>query len=351
MVVIGNIFGSNVKSVPTDGTCTQMSQEWRIKDTNRIDSEHQDSHAFESGVSRHQPEERSYCPECGDDVVYMANQAEMVCEGCGLVVDEDSIDHGPEWRAFTSTEKDERSRVGAPMTNLLHDKGLSTTIGWRDSDARGKSITSRQQKLMQRLRTWDERFRTKDAHERNLKHALSEINRMASALGLPDPARETAGVIYRRAVEDDLLPGRSIEGMATACLYGSARQQGNPRSLSEFSSVSRVDRLRIQRAYRYLSRELGLGIAPSKPSAYIRRFASELALSQEAQTVASDLLETAAKQGVHSGKSPVGLAAAALYAASHLTNEAVTQDAVSEVTQVSNVTIRKRYPELLEAQE
>jgi transcription initiation factor TFIIB len=350
MVIFGNIFGSNMKRIPTDGSCTRMSQKGRVKDTNRIDHSDTPTDTTKSNAVQDALEKESKCPECNGNVVYAAEQAEIVCESCGLVLETDSIDRGPEWRAFTPSEREKRSRVGAPMTNLLHDRGLSTMIGWRDSDASGQSISPRQRKLMQRLRTWDERFRTKDAHERNLKQALGEIDRMASAFGLPDPVRQTAGVLYRRAVEDNLLPGRSIEGMATACLYGAARQQGSPRSLSEFSTVSRVDKLRIQRAYRYLSRELGLGIAPTKPSAYVRRFTSEIGLSQETQTVAIDLLETAAEQGVHSGKSPVGLAAAALYAASHLTNESVTQETVSEATQVSKVTIRNRYQELLEAQ-
>jgi transcription initiation factor TFIIB len=45
----------------------------------------------------------------------------------------------------------------------------------------------------------------------------------------------------------------------------------------------------------------------------------------------------------------VGLAAAAVYAAALLTNEKVTQNQVSEVADVSEVTIRNRYKELLEA--
>jgi len=350
MAVVRNIFGSNVKTVPTDGSCTRMNQEWRVKDTDRIDTARRCSEDSTSEAVRDRSDETTCCPECGGNVVYVADQTEAVCEECGLVIGDDSIDRGPEWRTFSPAEKEERSRVGAPMSNLLHDKGLSTTIDWRDTDASGQSITPRQRELMQRLRTWDERFRTKDAHERNLKHALGEIDRMASALGLPSPVRETAGVLYRRAIEEDLLPGRSIEGMATACLYAAARRHGNPRSLSEFSTVSRVAKLRVQRAYRYLSRELDLGIPPTKPTAYVQRFTSELALGQETRIVAIDLLENAIDKGVHSGKSPVGLAAAALYAASHLTNESVTQSAVSEVAQVSNVTIRNRYQELLEVQ-
>lgn len=290
----------------------------------------------------------SSCPECDGQVIRDDEHGETTCEECGLVLDEESIDRGPEWRAFHSGEKDEKSRVGAPTTELLHDKGLSTTISWQDKDAYGQSVSGRKRARLQRLRTWDERFRTKDAHERNLKQALGEISRMASALDVPGPVRETAGTVYRRAVEDNLLPGRSIEGVATAALYAVARQHGTPRQLSEFVEVSRVEKIRIQRAYRYVSRELGLKIKPADPLEYVPQFASALEVSDEATRRARDLLITAKAQGAHSGKSPAGLAAAALYAATHLTNEQLTQETVSDAAHVSMVTIRNRYQELLE---
>jgi len=296
-------------------------------------------------------EEEHVCPECGGDLVADGERGETVCEECGLVVEEDEIDPGPEWRAFDAKEKDEKSRVGAPTTNMMHDKGLSTNIGWQDKDAYGNSLSSRQREKMQRLRTWNERFRTRDSKERNLKQALGEIDRMASALGLPDNVRETSSVIYRRALDEDLLPGRSIEGVATSSLYAAARQAGTPRSLDEITAVSRVEKDEIARTYRYVVRELGLEIQPADPESYVPRFASDLELSDEVERRARQLLQNAKEQGVHSGKSPVGLAAAAVYAASLLTNEKVTQSEVSEVANISEVTIRNRYHELLEAEE
>ncbi len=289
------------------------------------------------------------CPECGGHVVSDTEHAETVCEDCGLVVEEDEIDRGPEWRAFDAAEKDQKSRVGAPTTNMMHDQGLSTNIGWQDKDAYGRALSSRQRQKMQRLRTWNERFRTRDSKERNLKQALGEIDRMASALGLPENVRETASVIYRRALEEDLLPGRSIEGVATASLYAAARQASTPRSLDEISAVSRVDKMELTRTYRYIIRELGLEVKPADPEQYVPRFVSDLDLSDETERMARELLESARQQGVHSGKSPVGLAAAAVYAAALLTNEKVTQNAVSDVASISEVTIRNRYKELLEA--
>jgi transcription initiation factor TFIIB len=297
-----------------------------------------------------QTSERTVCPECDGELATDEKHGESVCQDCGLVVEEDAIDPGPEWRAFDAEKRDEKSRVGAPTTKMMHDEGLSTTIDWQNRDAYGNALSSRKRKRMQRLRTWDERFRTRNHKERNLKQALGEIDRMASALDLPESVRETASVIYRRALEEDLLPGRSIEGISTASLYAAIRQSGTPRGLEETISVSRVDEQEVKRAYRYIVRELSLEVQPADPESYLPRFAAELGLSSETEHRAKGMLGTAKEQAVHSGKSPIGLAAAALYAAGQLTGESPTQSEVSDVAGVSEVTIRNRYQELLEAE-
>ena len=174
---------------------------------------------------------------------------------------------------------------------------------------------------------------------------------MGSALGLGESVRETASVIYRRALDENLLPGRSIEGVATASLYAAARQAGTPRSLDEIATVSRVEKDEIARTYRYVVRELGLEVKPADPESYVPRFASDLELSDEVERRARELIEAARQDDILSGKSPVGLAAASVYAAALLCNEKVTQNEVSEVADISEVTIRNRYKELLEAGE
>ncbi|WP_123539203.1 transcription initiation factor IIB [Halosimplex salinum] len=291
------------------------------------------------------------CPECNGSLVTDDTRGETVCSECGLVVDEDEIDPGPEWRAFDAGEKDEKSRVGAPTTNMMHDSGLSTNIGWQDKDAYGNSLNASQRQKMSRLRTWNERFRTRDSKERNLKQALGEIERMGSALGLPENVRETASVIYRRALDEDLLPGRSIEGVASSAVYAAARQAGTPRSIDEVVRVSRIGEMEFTRTYRYVVRELGLEIQPADPGSYVGRFVSDLDVSEAVERRARELLDTGKDEQVHVGKSPVGLAAAAVYAAALLVNEKVTQGEVSEVADVSEVTIRNRYQELLDAAE
>ncbi|TYL38017.1 transcription initiation factor IIB 3 [Natronococcus pandeyae] len=290
------------------------------------------------------------CPECDSStLVRSSDGSEISCEDCGLILEEEAIDHGPEWRAFNQSERDSKSRVGAPTTQTMHDKGLTTTIDWKNKDAYGRSLSSEKRNQMSRLRKWQERIRTKDAGERNLQFALSETDRMASALGVPRSVREVASVLYRRALNEDLIRGRSIEGVATSTLYAACRMEGIPRSLDEVAAVSRVDRMEIGRTYRYISQELHLEMEPVDPKKYVPRFCSELDLSEEVQAKANEIIDTTAEQGMLSGKSPTGYAAAAIYASALLCNEKKTQRVVAEVAQVTEVTIRNRYQEQISA--
>lgn len=287
------------------------------------------------------------CPECSSDLKHESD--ELLCTECGVIIESSSIDRGPEWRAFNHSERQSKSRVGAPTTQTMHDKGLSTTIDWKNKDAYGRNISSKKRSQMNRLRRWQERIRTKDAGERNLQFALSEIDRMSSSLGIPDSVREVASVLYRKALSEDLIRGRSIEGVATACLYAACRREMLPRSLEEIEAVSRVERKEIGRTYRYVSKALGLEMQPVDPKQYVPRYCSQLDLSEKVKTKAMEIIDVTAEKGLLSGKSPTGYAAAAIYAAALLCNEKKTQREVAEVAQVTEVTIRNRYQEQIEA--
>ncbi|WP_284013050.1 transcription initiation factor IIB [Halobaculum litoreum] len=277
------------------------------------------------------------------------DDGELIHEPTGLIIEEDNVDRGPEWRAFNATERDRKSRVGSPMTQTMHDKGLTTSIDWRNRDASGRQLSAEKRSRMERLRTWQERIRTQDAGERNLQFALSEIERMSSAQGVPKSVREVASVIYRRALSEDLIRGRSIEAMATASLYAGCRQEGIPRSLDDFVSVARVERREIARAYRYISGELKLALKPVDPVEHVPRFCSELNLPEAVKRRATRIVDETTAQGLHAGKSPTGYAAAAIYLASMLSDEKRTQSEIADVADVTVVTVRNRYKEQMDA--
>ncbi|MCW6168475.1 MAG: transcription initiation factor IIB [Thermoplasmatales archaeon] len=294
-------------------------------------------------------EEIEKCPECGStQLVRDYERGELICKNCGLVIDESYIDQGPEWRAFDSEQTESRARTGSPMTYTIHDKGLSTDISWKNKDSFGKSIPTRNRAQLYRLRKWQKRIKVSNAAERNLSQALQELERMSSNLSIPQDVRETAAVIYRKAVKQNMIRGRSIEGVVAGSIYAACRITNVPRTLDEIASVTRVKKKEIGRTYRIMSRYLKLNIMPSKPEDYVNRFCSKLKLSMEARKKATEILKMAEDNDLTSGKGPTGVAAAAIYIAALMSQERRTQRSVADVAGVTEVTIRNRYKEITE---
>ncbi len=288
------------------------------------------------------------CPNCGStSFVNNYERGEIVCTNCGLVVTEKVIDRGPEWRAFTSEERDKRSRVGSPLSPTVHDKGLSTVIDWRDKDAMGRKLEPKKRIEILRWRKWQIRTRVHSSIDRNLAQAMSELDRISSQLELPKSVKEEAAVIYRKAVEKGLVRGRSIESVMAAAIYAACRTQKVPRTLDEIAKYTKAGRKDVARCYRLLLKEVNIKIPIADPIDFTVRIGSVLNLSGITQHRAAEIIREAKKRGITAGKDPAGLAAAAIYIASLLENERRTQKEIAQAAQVTEVTVRNRYKELM----
>jgi len=296
-----------------------------------------------------QPLKVQQCPECGSTRVMRDHEsAEIVCMNCGYVIAAKLADQGPEWRAFDHEQRSKRTRVGAPLTFTIHDKGLSTMIDWHDRDIYGRRLSPSQKAQVYRLRKWQRRIRVSDATERNLAFALSEISKIANSLNLPKNILETASVIYRKAVKEHLIRGRSIQGVTSAAIYMACRQCNLARTLDEIAEASTIDKKEVGRSYRFLVKELNFFVPPLKPSQYITKFSNQLSMQGKVEEIAHKTLMAAKSLKLTSGRGPTGIAAAASYIASVLTGERKTQREIAEIAQVTEVTIRNRYKELVE---
>lgn len=284
------------------------------------------------------------CPECGGiNLFYNKEKGEVICKGCGLVVEEKMVDFTQEWRDFDSEDSEKKRRTGAPMTYTQYDQGLGTEVGQKADLYR---LGGKDKNKFFRLRKWQYRIST--AIERNLKLALAELKRVSSYLKLPKSVEEEAAMIYTQAVQRGLVRGRSMESVVSGSLYAACRRHEVPRTLDELAEASGIEKKEIGRTYRFVTRELGITILPSNPADYIARFASSLRLSAETQSRAIEILEKAQKSELTSGRGPTGIAAAALYVSALIHGEKRTQREVADVAGVTEVTIRNRYKELLD---
>ncbi len=287
------------------------------------------------------------CPECGGKrIIKDYERGELLCGSCGLIIAENIEDMGPEWRAFDAEQKGKRARGGAPIKYMRPNKGLVTEIDQYNRDIRGAKISPKKQAQLYRIRKWHKRVSIATSMERNLVIALAELDRVASSLGLPENIKESAALLYRKAVKEELIRGRLIESVVAAVIYAICRIQGIPRTLDEISKASGIEKKEIGRAYRFLKIELNVDVPLTNPSQYVPKFATALRLGGQVQEEAIKLINKSLRKGLISGRGPTGVAAAALYIASAMFGEKRTQKEVADVAGVTEVTIRNRYREL-----
>ena len=268
---------------------------------------------------------------------------ERFCGKCGFVISEKTEDTGPEWRGFTKDGGTDPTRTGAPSSLMFHDKGLATVIGPYNKDSTGKPLSSTMKGTIERLRTWDSRSQAHLPVDRNLRQALEELRRFKDKLAISPSVLEKASYIYRKALEKNLVRGRSISALIAASLYAACRETETPRTLKDIAEAGNIKKKDVARCYRLVHHSLELKMPVVDSIQCVSRISSQLNLSEKVKRYAAKVLKNAQKSEESAGKDPMGLAAAALYLACVKNGEGTTQRDIAEAANVTEVTIRNRY--------
>ena len=282
------------------------------------------------------------CEICGGNEWDADNiRGETVCSNCGYVAAENMIDPGAEW--VNHSNGDDRSRVGAPSTLTLSDKGLSTEIrrsdltsgGGRKHGLSGKAL--RDWRRRQRI---DQRSKTRDSRSRNLSIAMQFIRDRGD---LPPQIEQEAASLYRNSVERGLVTGRSIRGVTAACVYIAAREAKIPRKIEDiggaFDMISEIEVKELKRTIRLVARNLGTHHITG-PDEYFEKFHSDLGLPPQVLGEAREIWGKVKDDLSWQGKKPSGIAGVVLYYASQKSTSPRTQSEVCAVSGISEVTLR-----------
>lgn len=290
------------------------------------------------GSSPEGEEEELKCPRCGStNIVEDPETGNLVCQDCGLIIDSSVLDFSKDWRAFDSDEYMERAHAGAPVTPLRPSFGLDTEI----SLAKGLSKKS----VSQLKRT---QKHVADSKEKTVEPALRKIMDAAESFSMPQETVEDAATLYRMAARAGLVKGRSMDAMVAAVIYAACRRTDVPRTLEEISSYFSLEEKEVGRSFRFLFRKLGIQIPPPKPENFIYLICSKLDLPEEITAQAIRIIKVAKKNGATMGREPVGVAAAAVYMACQELGVHRTQRELAQAANVTEVTVRNRYKELIQ---
>uniref|UniRef100_A0A5S6Q4V1 Transcription initiation factor IIB n=1 Tax=Trichuris muris TaxID=70415 RepID=A0A5S6Q4V1_TRIMR len=262
------------------------------------------------------------CPYHPDvELVEDHRAGDMICPCCGLVVGDRVVDVSSEWRSFSSdTNSKDPSRVGAPENHLLSGAFLSTALQMVPASS---------------------------GQDRQLIQAFGIIREMAERIHLPKSIQDQANVLFKQVLDTKQLKGKNSEAVAAACLYIACRKEGVPRTFKEICAVSRMSKKEVGRCFKLIIRALETNLELITTSDFMSRFCGNLNLPQYVQTAATCIARKAVDMDLVSGRSPISIAAAAIYMASQASVEKRSAKDIGEVAGVAEVTIRQSYKLML----
>jgi len=180
-------------------------------------------------------------------------------------------------------------------------------------------------------------------------YELSMIQELVSELELSREVQERSEEILEILRDQELMAARNPTDMIAAVIYVAARENNTPRSLDEISSVSRSSSRDIGKAYRFIARNTDIQVLPPDPEEYLDWFTEKLDLGVDVRERSREIVEEARDEDIFSGKSPTGLAASSIYLAAYMEGERRSMNEVSDLLDVTTVTIRERSKDFIEA--
>ena len=268
-----------------------------------------------------------------------SERGEVFCGGCGLVLVQNLDDVTHDTRSYSSEEFMKNARTGPGTSLTMFDKGLSTVIG-TNKDSSGNSLSSKTKYEFNRLRTWDQR--SKSRKTTSLSKAFTLLHGMKTKIGVPDNVVENAAYIYRKIVSAKLTRGRTMASLISASLYASCRQNNIPRTLDDIAEAGNIERRILSRDLRTIIKKLGLNLNQYDTTSFIAKISNNMKLSEKTKRDAFDILKRCENEKITAGKHPVAQAAASLYIAAIKNGEKMSQKKFSKESGVSDVTIRNR---------
>lgn len=299
------------------------------------------------------------CPDCQQSPPDLIEEnAETICGSCGRVLADRLISYESEWRTFNSDEKagDDPNRVGE-VENALLNGTSGTTIGGGSGNL---SKEARRLKKAQQLQN-------EDKTNRALQAAYAQVESWGENEQVSHTVKEQTKLLYKKVHDAQGLKGKNTNALLAGCLFIACRQSKLPRSFAEVTNITRVPKKDIGRIFKQLSNffstdaknriesiEADGGIVnhesmdyaqvqSSRPSDLITRFCAMLGLEYRIQFVAIKIAEQIPNISSLAGRSPLSNAGASIYFACNLLGRRKTTGIISEVTNVSDATIKTAY--------
>ncbi|KAJ1992695.1 transcription initiation factor IIB [Coemansia spiralis] len=290
------------------------------------------------------------CPDCRNttpNLIHDFESGDLICADCNSVVGDRLISSrsiqqkqhidGARLLMSSAAISAQSTATNSPYDSGSGSDGSTASISTKRNATLAKALQSRSRSSKRSSQTVAQR------HEQHLERAYSRISEMCANMDVSQSISESARSLYGRVVEKNYQRGKSTDAIVATCIFLACRQQAVPRTFKEICALTQVPRKDIGRTFKYLKEKLGEDAGIMSSDNLLARFCSTLSLQTSAQECAMVLNQATKQHDTLAGKSPVSIASACIYMASHLVGEPRDARVISHVAGISEVTIKNSY--------
>ncbi len=287
------------------------------------------------------------CIGCdGKNLVQDYSKGCVKCTDCGLCSTQ-IFDENPEWSLYEDGKGEGSVRCGPATNFFLPKSSLGTTIS-------GKGYS-----VLKMLQTWNQM----PYKERSLSDILQHLEQVCKKNNLPKSVIDNVKILYKQIHDlkyeteekkdkSVIIRGDNRTGIYGACVYYGAQLQGYSRQVKEIAAMLETTIKVVTKGIRKFNdlmkkNNLINTISSTTPNDHIERFCQKLKLKKEQVQQIKIISNNITRLYLASNHQPTSIAAGAILVYSNIYEVDIQKKTISEIFEISNVTIDKIYRKIL----
>ena len=294
-------------------------------------------------------ENKNFCKLCSN-ILLLTDEGFLTCinNKCGLIY-KDTLVETAEWRYYGANDNNnsDPTRCGMPINPLLKESSFASKINCYNN-------SSYEMKKIRKYTEWlGMPYREKAQYD-----DFQKITILANQSGIPKLIIDDAVIYYKRISEAKTFRGLNRDGIIAASIYVSARINNYPRTAKEIATIFHLDNTSSTKGCKnalsiindiesQLNNKDKTMLHQTTPVSFIDRYCSKLNINIELTKLCKFIAIRIQRNNLIPENTPPSIAAGIVYFVSQLCSMCLSKKSVSNVSEISEVTINKCYKKLI----
>lgn len=244
-----------------------------------------------------------------------------------------------------SSDSGKVPRHGMPINALLPKSSVGTTVSG--------NYSSMSMNRIEKYQKWN----SMPYKERSLYMVFTDIDRRCRDNDIPDIISKTAKSLYTLVAETKISRGNNRKGIIASCVFNACKECHNPRSSNEISKIFEIDSKTMTKGMKKYTEIMRLNkknisritnIKSISIDDFIDRFSYKLHLSNDNIIDIKYIVDKCKLLKIDKDNTPPAMASGCIFLYTKIKSLNINKKDISNITQISEVTINKCYKKISE---